>query len=134
MKQLLQELKFTKIQQIKLICDNQATLHIASNPVFHTRSKHIEIACHFIREKILSGDIATSYVKLNDQLTDIFTKSLGRVNYIYNKLRTYNLYALAWGGVLRYVIYMLRYVIYSILFIRRNIPCVIRNIPLGFGC
>ena len=57
---------------------------------------------HFIREKILSGDIATGYVKSNDQLTNIFTKSLAgpQVNYICNKLGTYNLYAPARGGVL----------------------------------
>ncbi|RVW33080.1 Retrovirus-related Pol polyprotein from transposon RE1 [Vitis vinifera] len=57
---LFQELRFGKDEQMKLICDNQAALHIASNPVFHERTKHIEFDCHFIREKIASGCVATS--------------------------------------------------------------------------
>ncbi|RVX13353.1 Retrovirus-related Pol polyprotein from transposon RE1 [Vitis vinifera] len=55
LKHLLRELRFGKDEQMKLICDNQAALHIASNPVFHERTKHIEVDCHFIREKIASG-------------------------------------------------------------------------------
>ncbi|RVX02692.1 Retrovirus-related Pol polyprotein from transposon RE2 [Vitis vinifera] len=85
LRHLLQELRFGKDEQMKLICDNQAALHIASNPVFHERTKHIEVDCHFIREKIASGCVATSFVNSNDQLADIFTKSLrGRAasNYV----------------------------------------------------
>ena len=48
LKQLLQELRLGNDGQMTLVCDNQATLHIAFNPVFHERTKHIEVDCHFI--------------------------------------------------------------------------------------
>ena len=58
LRHLLQELRFGKDEQMKLICDNQAALHIASNPVFHERTKHIEVDSHFIRKQIASGFVA----------------------------------------------------------------------------
>ena len=92
---LLQELRFENDEQMKLIFNNQAALHIASNPVFHERTKHIEVDCHFIREKIASGCMATSFINSNDQLADIITKSLRcpRIKYICNKLGAYDIYA-----------------------------------------
>jgi len=62
LKQLLQELQFGDVTQMTLVCDNHVALHISSNPVFHERTKHIEIDCHFVREKVMSGDIKTEFV------------------------------------------------------------------------
>ena len=78
-----------------LVCDNQEALHIAFNPVFHERTKHTEVVCHFIREKIASGCMITYFVNSSDQLANIFTKSLRgpRIQYICNKLGAYDLYA-----------------------------------------
>ena len=74
--QLLMEVGIKTPVPTKLGCDNQTALHIASNPVFHERTKHIEIDCHFVREKIQLGLISTGYVKTGEQLGNIFTKAI----------------------------------------------------------
>ena len=74
--QLLEEVGIKTSILAKLWCDNQAALHIASNPVFDERTTHIEIDCNFVREKIQLGLISTGYVKTREQLDDIFTKAL----------------------------------------------------------
>ena len=95
LRHLLHEIRFGKDEQMKLICDNQAALHIASNLVFHERTKHIEVDCHFIKEKIASGCMTTSFVNSSDQLAYVFTNSLRspRIKYICNKFGAFDLYA-----------------------------------------
>ncbi|XP_078160139.1 uncharacterized protein LOC144555617 [Carex rostrata] len=93
-KQLLSDMKIENAGAMKMFCDNQAARHIASNPVFHERIKHIEVDCHFVREKVQSGEIETPFVKSKEQLADIFTKALDKASHqnILGKLGLINLF------------------------------------------
>ena len=73
---LLTELGVHSLQPVQLFCDNLSAIHIGKNPIFHERTKHIEIDCHFTKDKVLEGLLQLSYVPTNQQLADIFTKIL----------------------------------------------------------
>nr|XP_016470181.1 PREDICTED: uncharacterized mitochondrial protein AtMg00810-like [Nicotiana tabacum] len=61
---------------VTLHFDSQEAFYIAKNPVFHERTNHVEIDCHFVREQYLAGLISLSFVRSSAQLADLFTKPL----------------------------------------------------------
>ena len=65
--------QFTKIP---LLCDNKSAIKLSNNPVSHSRTKHIDIRHHFLRDHETKGDIKIRHVSTEIQLADIFTKPL----------------------------------------------------------
>jgi hypothetical protein len=61
---------------VPLLCENESAIKIAYNPCEHSRTKHIDIRHHFLRDHAIKGDIVISHVGTNDQLANIFTKLL----------------------------------------------------------
>jgi hypothetical protein len=76
MARLLEELGMEIGKPIKVYCDNQSTISMTKNPVFHNRTKHIDIRHHFIRELVQQEFLFFEFCKSEDQLADIFTKAL----------------------------------------------------------
>jgi hypothetical protein len=64
------------MNQVPLLCDNESAIKIAYNPCEHSRTKHIGIRYHFLRDHAIKGDTVISHVRTNEQLADIFTKPL----------------------------------------------------------
>ena len=73
---LLRELKVSPTQPPVLWCDNIGATYLSSNPVFHARTKQIEVDYHFVRERVAQKLLQIKFVSSKDQLADIFTKPL----------------------------------------------------------
>ncbi|CAA2969675.1 Hypothetical predicted protein [Olea europaea subsp. europaea] len=95
LKQLLKDFQINVASLGILFCDNQAAIQIASNPIFHERTKHIEIDCHFIQEKVAAGVIKLLPIRRQHQIADAFTKPLHAsvLNPLLSKMSVKNIYS-----------------------------------------
>jgi histone deacetylase 1/2 len=75
---LLKELGLKHGRAPTLWCDNLGATFLTANPMFHARTKHIEIDFHFVREKVSAGALQVRFISSADQIADIFTKALPR--------------------------------------------------------
>ena len=100
---LLRDLGLLHHEPALLYCDNKVALHIATNPVFHERTRHIEMDCYYIRDKIQDGSVITRHVNSEHQLAYIFTKPLGKENFVpmIYKLGVQDIYSPTWREVSR---------------------------------
>ncbi|XP_053598339.1 uncharacterized protein LOC128668762 [Microplitis demolitor] len=66
----------------EIFCDNRSAKMLAENPAFHSRTKHIDIRYHFIREKVREGLIKVESISTDDMVADIFTKALPAIKHV----------------------------------------------------
>ncbi|WKA00146.1 hypothetical protein VitviT2T_018534 [Vitis vinifera] len=66
-----------------IYCDNVGATQVCSNPVFHSRMKHVAIDFHFIRDQVQKGILRVAHVSSTDQLADLLTKSLPRARFLF---------------------------------------------------
>lgn len=99
---LFKDLHISLDQPISVYCDNKSAIYLAHNPIFHERTKHIEIDCHVIREKIQTGLIHLLPVSSVAQLADVLTKPLlaPSFNSLISKLGLLDIHSPACGGLL----------------------------------
>jgi len=96
----MQDLKVNHQQPSLPYCDSLLAIQIASNQVFHKRTKHIETDCHLIREKVKQGLIKLLHINTHHQQADILTKALppALFNTLISKLGLLYIYAQLEGG------------------------------------
>ena len=82
LRKLLVGLFGRELRPTTIYCDNQSCIKLSENPVFHDRSKHIEIKYHFIRDWVQRGAVRLAYVSTNDQVANTLTKSFPKGKHV----------------------------------------------------
>jgi hypothetical protein len=83
LRKLLTGLFDLEMEATVILCDNQSCIKVMENPVFHDKSKHIEIRYHYIRDMVQRGALKLQYVGTDEQVADVLTKPLSRLKFEY---------------------------------------------------
>ena len=70
-----------EIDVTDILCDNQSCIKMTENPIFHDKSKHIEIKYNFIQDMVQKGALKLIYVPTEEQVVDVLTKPLAHVKF-----------------------------------------------------
>jgi hypothetical protein len=70
-----------EMEETTILCDNQSCIQMTENPVFHEKSKNIEIRYHYIPDMVHRGAINVQYVSADEQVADVLTKTLSHVKF-----------------------------------------------------
>jgi hypothetical protein len=81
--QTLADLKVTYTDPIPIHCDNTSAISVSKNPVLHSKTKHIPIKYHFLREQVTNRIVQLNYIPSKEQMVDIFTKPLAATPFGY---------------------------------------------------
>jgi hypothetical protein len=76
MKRVLNSLGFSSYKCVKIFCDNSSTIKLSKNPIFHGRTKHIDVKFHFLRDLVKEGAVELIHCETREQVADILTKPL----------------------------------------------------------
>ena len=83
LKKLLSDLFSAELEPTIIHCDNQSCINLSKNPVFHDRSKHIEMRYHYVRDMVQKNILSIQYVLTTKQTAYIFTKPLSLTKFVY---------------------------------------------------
>ena len=83
LRKLLSDVFNGKLDSTIIHCDNQSCIKLSENLVFHNRSKHIEMKCHFIRDLVQRGTLKLQHIHTDEQIVDILTKPLTTTKFVY---------------------------------------------------
>lgn len=76
LKRFLLDIDFDEMAQVKILCDNNGARKLAENPVFHNRSKHIDVRHHYVREVLEGGELQIEFTPTNEMAADVLTKGV----------------------------------------------------------
>ena len=92
---LFRDLHVSRPKPALLFCNNQATLYIVANPIFHKHTKHIEIDYHLVRKKLQNGSLKTLHISSKHQVGDLLTKPFSSPQFLFllSKMGIHNIHS-----------------------------------------
>ena len=78
--------KATPLRPVTIFCDNQAAIAYTKDPKYHSKTKHIDIRYHFLKDQVAQNEVKLEFIPTTDQVADIFTKPLAKD--VFERLRT----------------------------------------------